>query len=110
MELLLMGVGGCSAIDVILILKKQKQEITAYHIEVEGTRKEVKSAKPFEAIHVTMFLEGTIDAAKALRAAELSFEKYCSVSMTLEASVKITHSVVLNGKRIKIKMKIRRMP
>ncbi|MBT0606670.1 OsmC family protein [Aequorivita echinoideorum] len=98
MELLLMGVGGCSAIDIVMILKKQRQEITSYKMEVEGQRKEVRDAKPFESMHVTIFLEGKIDAAKALRAAQLSFEKYCSVSITLEASVKITYSIVLNGK------------
>lgn len=101
MELLLMGVGGCNAIDIVMILKKQRQEITSYKIEVEGQRKEVRDAKPFESMHVTIFLEGRIDETKAIRAAQLSFEKYCSVSITLEASVKITYSIVLNGKAIK---------
>jgi len=96
----LMGVGGCNAIDIVMILKKQRQEITSYKIEVEGQRKEVRDAKPFESMHVTIFLEGKIDEAKAIRAAQLSFEKYCSVSITLEASVKITYSIVLNGKAI----------
>ena len=100
MELLLMGVGGCNAIDIVMILKKQRQEITSYKIEVEGHRKEVREAKPFEAIHVTIYLEGKIDEAKAIRAAQLSFEKYCSVSITLEASVKISYSIVLNGKSL----------
>ena len=100
MELLLMGVGGCSAIDVVSILKKQKQEIISYKMEVEGQRKEVREAKPFEAIHVTLYLEGKIDEAKAIRAAQLSFEKYCSVSITMEASVKVTYSIVLNGKNV----------
>lgn len=102
MELLLMGVGGCSAIDVIMILKKQRQEITSYQMEVEGQRKEVREAKPFEAIHVKLYLEGNIDEAKALRAAQLSFEKYCSVSITLEATVVITYSVILNGKTLRV--------
>lgn len=102
MELLLMGVGGCSAIDVVSILKKQRQEITSYKMEVEGKRKEVREAKPFEAIHVTLHLEGTIDEAKAVRAAALSFEKYCSVSITMEASVKITYSITLNGKSLNV--------
>ncbi len=100
MELLLMGVGGCSAIDVIAILKKQRQEITSYKMEVSGERKEVREAKPFEAIHVKLYLEGKIDEAKAIRAAALSFEKYCSVSITLEASVKVTHTIFLNGKEL----------
>lgn len=101
MELLLMGVGGCNAIDIVMILKKQRQEITTYKIEVEGQRKEVRDAKPFESMHVTIFLEGKIDEAKAIRAAQLSFEKYCSASITMEASVKITYSIMLNGKAIK---------
>src|SRR5690554_234954 len=100
MELLLMGVGGCNAIDVVSILKKQRQEITSYKIDVEGSRKEVKEAKPFDSIHVTLYLEGNIDEAKAIRAAELSFDKYCSVSITMQDSVKVTHSIVLNGKSI----------
>lgn len=102
MELLLMGVGGCSAIDVVSILKKQRQEITSYKMEVEGQRKEVREAKPFEAIHVKLHLEGNIDEAKAIRAAALSFEKYCSVSITLEASVNVTYSIVLNGKSLNV--------
>jgi len=100
MELLLMGVGGCNAIDVVSILKKQRQEIASYKIDVEGSRKEVKEAKPFDSIHVTLHLEGNIDEAKAIRAAELSFDKYCSVSITMQDSVKVTHSIVLNGKSI----------
>ena len=100
MELLLMGVGGCSAIDIIMILKKQKQEIESYEIEVEGDRKETKSAKPFKAIHTTIYLTGNIDEEKAKRAAALSFEKYCSVSITLEGNVDITYSVVLNNRKI----------
>lgn len=102
MELLLMGVGGCSAIDVVSILKKQRQEITAYKMEVEGQRKDTGDAKPFEAIHVSLHLEGKIDDAKAVRAAALSFEKYCSVSITMQASVKVTYSIVLNGKSLNV--------
>mgnify|MGYP003651753501 FL=1 len=100
MELLLMGVGGCSAIDIVLILKKQRQEITSYSMKVEGKRKDLKSAKPFEAIHTTIYLEGVIDEEKAKRAADLSFEKYCSVSLTLEGNVAITYDVILNGKKL----------
>ena len=76
MELLLMGVGGCSAIDIISILKKQKLEVDSYKVEVEGDRKEVGGAKPFEAMRVLVYLEGDVPPAKALRAAKLSFEKF----------------------------------
>jgi putative redox protein len=98
MELLLMGVAGCSAIDVISILKKQRQEITSYKTEVEGIREQIEEAKPFKEIIVTIFLEGNINEEKALKAAQLSFEKYCSVSKTLERTAKINYKVVLNSK------------
>lgn len=100
MELLLMAVGGCNAIDILYVLKKQRQVVTSYQVEVEGTRTEVRRARPFEKIHVTVYLEGEITPEKALRAASLSFEKYCSVSITLEPSVQITYDIILNGKKI----------
>ncbi|MGJ8667333.1 MAG: OsmC family protein [Patiriisocius sp.] len=100
MELLLMGVGGCSAIDVIHILKKQRQKITSYNIEVSGEREEVKEAKPFTSMHVHIILEGEISAEKAIRAAKLSFEKYCSVSITLENCVKVSYAITLNSVNI----------
>lgn len=102
MELVLMGVGGCSAIDVINILKKQKQEISAYKMEIKGERKKELQATPFEEIHVSIVLEGEIDQAKAVRAAKLSFEKYCSVSLSLGENVAVSYGLNLNGKEITI--------
>ena len=98
MELVLMGVAGCSAIDMISILKKQRQEITSFNAEVEGERVQIEEAKPFKEITVVFYLEGKIDPEKAKRAAELSFEKYCSVSKTLDPNIKIDYKVVLNNK------------
>lgn len=100
MELLLMGIGACSAIDVVAILKKQRQRIEDYSMEVNGTRHEVEGAKPFKAVEVIIKLEGAIDPAKALRAADLSFTKYCSVSLTFEPQVPVTYSVMVNGQLI----------
>jgi putative redox protein len=100
MELLLMAVGSCNAIDIIYVLKKQRQEIKSYKIEVEGNRIDGPAAKPFDSIHVTIYLEGDIAEAKAKRAAALSFEKYCSVSLTLTGCVNVTYHIVLNGKEI----------
>lgn len=98
MELLLMGVAGCSAIDIISILKKQRQTITHYYTEVEGVREPIEEAKPFKKITVTIFLEGDIDEIKAQKAAQLSFEKYCSVSKTLEPTATISYQVKVNKK------------
>ncbi len=101
MELLLMGVAGCSGIDLIGILQKQRQEITSYQMEVEGDRVSVGEATPFSKIHATIFIEGDVKPKKALKAAELSFEKYCSVSKTLEPTATVTYSVVVNGEVVK---------
>lgn len=100
MELLLMGVGGCSAVDIIGILKKQRQKITSYKIDVIGERKEEKDAKPFKAITVFIYLEGEIESIKAKKAAALSFGKYCSVSLTLEPVVAIDYQIVVNGEKV----------
>ena len=100
MELLLIGVAGCSAIDVVSILKKQRQEITSYKAELKGDRVQGKDASPFTDIYVNIFLEGNIHPEKAKRAAQLSFDKYCSVSKSLEPGVIIHYAVILNGEKL----------
>ncbi|MGG7035765.1 MAG: OsmC family protein [Flavobacterium sp.] len=97
MELVLMGVAGCSSIDMISILKKQRQEITSFKAEVEGYREQVGEAKPFKKITLVFYLEGLVNEEKALRAAQLSFDKYCSVSKTLEPTATIDYKVVVNN-------------
>ena len=97
MQSLLMAVAGCSGIDLVSILKKQRQTIIGFRAEVEGERVQVEEAKPFKSIKVKFFLEGDIDPKKARKAAELSFEKYCSVSKTLNPDVEITYDVLVNG-------------
>lgn len=93
MELVLMGLAGCSSIDMISILKKQRQKITAFKAEVEGERIQIGEAKPFKNIYIVFYLEGEIDPAKATTAAKLSFEKYCSVAKTLEPTARIHYKV-----------------
>jgi len=101
MQTLIMAVGGCSAIDVIMILKKQKQEITGFDIEIDAEREKGKEPALWEKAHVIYKLDGNIDPEKAKRACQLSMEKYCSVSRTLEvAGAKITWEVILNGNKI----------
>ncbi len=102
MELLLMGLAGCSAVDIIAILKKQKQEIISFKAEVEGFREQVEDAKPFKKITVVFYLEGDIQPNKAFRATQLSFDKYCSVSKTLELMATINYRVVVNGANVEI--------
>ncbi len=99
MEAVLMAVAGCSGIDIIAILKKQRQQITNFSIEVEGERMQVDEAKPFKSIHLKFIIDGEVEPRKALKAAELSFEKYCSVSKSLNPDIKISYEAVINGNR-----------
>ncbi|MBZ9779258.1 OsmC family protein [Psychroflexus sp. CAK8W] len=96
MELILMGTAGCSSIDIVHILKKQNLEIKNLDVEVEGLRQDT-DPKVFHTIKLLVKLEGDIPANKAKRAAQLSFEKYCSVSKMLDATVDIQYQVQLNG-------------
>lgn len=86
MQLLLAGLGGCSGIDIVNILKKQKQEISEFRIEVDGKRKKGEDFSPWEDIHLHFFLRGNIDSDKAQRALNLTMEKYCSIAQTLKMS------------------------
>ena len=100
MQALLMAVAGCSGIDVVAILKKQRQNITNFRAEVEGERVQVDEAKPFKKIMVSFFIDGDVDPKKGKKAAELSFEKYCSVSKTLEPNVEVNYAVFVNGEKV----------
>lgn len=93
MQLLLAGIGGCSAIDIIEILKKQKQDLQDLKIEIDGEREKDKVPSLWESIHVHYILKGNLDEDKVKRAIDLSMTKYCSVAKTLEkAEAKITYS------------------
>ena len=95
-QLLLAAVGGCSAIDVLMILKKQKQKVDSLEIEVDGEKEKVEEYSLFRNITIHFKLRGEIDLDKEERAVQLSIEKYCSVSKTLEPTAKITYKVSLN--------------
>lgn len=98
MQLLLAAIGGCSAIDIISILRKQKQEIDFFDIEVDGEREEIliEGVSLFKTIEVHFILKGNIDIVKAERAVKLSMQKYCSVAKTLEPTAIITYKISVN--------------
>lgn len=102
MQMLLMSLAGCSAIDIINILKKQRQQIDDFQAEVEGERENSEeAAKIFTDIQILFRLKGAIDPEKAKRAVELSVKKYCSVEKTLRlAGAKIEYKLFLNEKEI----------
>lgn len=92
METLLMGVAGCSSIDVVLILKKMKQDIEDINVTVEAEKIKVNDATEFKTINVHFDVKGDIKENKLKKAIDLSMEKYCSVSKILEKSAVITSS------------------
>lgn len=97
MELMLMGIGGCSSIDVLSILKKQRQEVKDYRVTVDGEREVVpKPPSVFKKIHVKFSFSGDLDESKVARAIELSMTKYCSVTRILEKTADITYSYEIN--------------
>ena len=90
METVLVGLGGCSAIDVMLILKKSRQQVTDCQIDIEAERADAVPAV-FSKIHVSFIVTGdNLDAKKVNRAVALSMEKYCSVTRMLEKTADIT--------------------
>jgi putative redox protein len=96
METLLASLAGCSAVDVVKILKQQREPLEGLEIQVEGRRADAIPAV-FTDIHLRFVIRGGVAENKARRAVALSAEKYCSVSRMLEPSVKITHEVVLEA-------------
>jgi putative redox protein len=93
MEMLLLGVGGCSAFDVVHILKKARQDVTDCEAVLKAKRVDAVPAV-FESIHLHFIVKGNnLKDAQVKRAVELSAEKYCSASIMLgKAGVEITHS------------------
>lgn len=83
MQLLLAALGSCSAIDVVGILKKQRQTIGGFRMEIGGEREPGAVPSLWKAVHVSFLLQGDIDEEKARKACALSIEKYCSVAETL---------------------------
>ena len=83
MQMLLMGLAGCSAIDVITILKKQRQDVKDYKMVVNGDREAGVEPSLWREISIEFHLYGKVDEDKAVKAAELSINKYCSVAATL---------------------------
>ena len=91
-KLLLAGLGGCSGMDIVWILKRQRQEITGLEINVSGTRRK-KDPRYYESIEVQYVVRGkNLRESAVKRAIELSGEKYCSVKGILRPEVKVTTS------------------
>ena len=98
MQMLLMGLGGCSGIDIVSILNKQRQKVEGFRMTIDGDREKDKEPSLWSNVHIRFELNGEIDPGKARKACELSMEKYCSVAATLRAAhCKLTWDVTVNG-------------
>ena len=96
MEMVLIGMGSCTSFDVVTILKRSRQQITGCIAEIEAVRADA-IPKVFTSIHIHFLIKGIDLQKKAVeRAVELSANKYCSASIMLGKSVKITHDFVIS--------------
>ena len=91
-EMLLMALAGCSGMDVVSMLRKMRQDITEYRIEVSGSRRD-EHPRIFTDITVEHVVTGhRVDPARVERAVRLSEEKYCSASAMLSRAAQVTHT------------------
>ncbi len=91
MEMILMGLGGCSSIDVVMMLEKSRQDVTDCRVVIEAQRADAIPAV-FTHIHVHFIVTGRgLNAKQVERAVKLSAEKYCSVSIMLAQAVVMSH-------------------
>ena len=91
LEMLLLGLGGCTAVDVVSILHKSRQQLVDCEVEIEAERAE-SIPKVFTKIHLHFIVSGRdLDQGKVAKAIDLSADKYCSASRMLEKTAAITH-------------------
>lgn len=98
MEMLLVGLAGCSGIDMVNILTKQKEDVADIKIKVVATRKEDEVPAIFDVIDIHFDLQGELSTGKVERALQMTFDKYCSVSNILgrSATINFTYTITSN--------------
>ena len=95
-QLVLFGLIGCTGIDIVMILKKMRQKLTALEIEAIATQPETYP-KPFERIEIVYKVSGeNLDEERVRHAVKLSEEKYCVVSHTLKRTTEITYRIEIS--------------
>lgn len=99
-ELVLAGIAGCTAMDVIALLRKTKQDVQSFEVECDATPTSSGHPVTFQEVNVIFRLKGTIDSSKLLDAVTLSQTQYCGVSAMMSKAVPINYSVFLNGENI----------
>ena len=92
MQMILMGLGGCTSMDVLSMLYKMRNNVEDYRVTVKGDRDTGNIPAVFTHIHIHFFFKGQLNEEHVKKAISLSMEKYCSVSKMLEKTAEITHS------------------
>jgi putative redox protein len=96
-ELPFVGLAGCTGMDVISILRKMRQEVATFQVEIEGVERREEHPKFWTSVRVIFTITGNVEADKIERAIELSRTQYCSVSASLRPGMKIEYVYILNG-------------
>lgn len=99
-ELVITGLGGCTAMDVIALMKKHKQTVTGFRVDVDVEPSSGPHPHVFTKADITFSLEGQIDAAIAVEAVRLSQTKFCGVSAMLAKAFPISYKVIVNGENV----------
>ncbi len=104
-EFLLYGMGGCSSLDIFMILGKMRKNITEFHVEMDAEREDT-DPKVLRTANIHYFMSGDMSEEQAIRSINLSLEKYCSVSiLARRGGVDLTYSLTLNGRDVASRMK-----
>jgi len=96
-ELIYVSLAGCTGMDAISILRKMRQPVTAFSVEVEGLERTEEHPKYWTRIRVIFHVEGEVEPDKLKKSINLSRARYCGVSASLRPTVKIDYRYVLNG-------------
>jgi putative redox protein len=94
-ELLLAALAGCATMDVLEILRKQREPLAGYRVEVVGTRPDEGQPRPYTRIELVFYFGPGTHAGRAERAVALSLEKYCSVAASLDPRIQLATRVVV---------------
>jgi len=96
MEMMLVGLGGCSGIDMVNVLTKQKEPLDDVKISINATRKDEEMPPIFDVINIHFELFGELNASKVERALQMTFDKYCSVANILSRSATLNFTYTLH--------------
>ncbi len=95
MELLLLGLGGCTGMDVVAILRKMKQDVKRFEVQIEAERAKIYP-KVYTKVHIIYRIWGNIAEEKLKKAIELSQETYCSASAMFKKTAEVTYEYKIN--------------